>query len=138
MGKSGQQPAGAFVATGLSDADPTRNSREVGGDTYDPYDYEGNLEEAKRLLAEAGYPNGEGLPTMEYLYNESTGHQLIGEAIQSMGKEIGVNIETPLHRNEIPSLIPERTASTKLPETAGWVTTTILFPLLGYVGNRKR
>jgi oligopeptide transport system substrate-binding protein len=93
IGQAGQQPAGAFVATGLSDADPTKEFREVGGDYYDPYDYEGNLEEAKRLLAEAGYPNGEGLPTMEYLYNESTGHQLIGEAIQSMWKEIGVNIE---------------------------------------------
>ena len=72
IGQAGQQPAGAFVATGLSDADPTKEFREVGGDYYDPYDYEGNLEEAKKLLAEAGYPNGEGLPTMEYLYNEST------------------------------------------------------------------
>ena len=30
---------------------------------------------------------------MEYLYNENTGHLLIGEALQSMWKEIGVNIE---------------------------------------------
>lgn len=95
IGKAGQQPAGAFVPTGLSDADPTKEFREVGGDYYDPSAeaYEANLEEAKKLLAEAGYPNGEGFPTLEYLYNEGSGHQQIAEAIQSMWKEIGVNIE---------------------------------------------
>jgi len=36
---------------------------------------------------------GEGLPTIEYLYNEGTGHQLIGEALQDMWKKIGVKIE---------------------------------------------
>lgn len=94
IGKTGQEPAGAFVATGLSDADPTKEFREVGGNYYDPSGaaYEANLEEAKKLLAEAGYPDGKGLPTMEYLYNESTGHQAIGEALQDMWKKIGVNI----------------------------------------------
>jgi oligopeptide transport system substrate-binding protein len=96
IGKAGQQPAGAFVSTGLSDADIKKEFREVGGDYYDPSSkgYEANLEEAKKMLAEAGYPNGEGLPTIEYIYNvESTGHQLIGEAIQDMWKKIGVKIE---------------------------------------------
>jgi oligopeptide transport system substrate-binding protein len=94
IGKAGQVPAGAFVPIGLSDADPTKEFREVGGDYYDPTGagYEANLEEAKRLLAEAGYPDGKGLPTMEYLYNENTGHQAIGEALQDMWKKIGVNI----------------------------------------------
>jgi len=94
IGKAGQEPAGAFVPTGISDADPTKEFREVGGDYYDPSKeaYEANLEEAKKLLAEAGYPNGEGLPTLEYLYNEGTGHQQIGEALQDMWKKIGVNV----------------------------------------------
>src|SRR5690606_307596 len=90
IGQAGQQPAGAFVPTGLSDADPTKEFREVGGDYYDPSGaaYEKNLEEAKKLLAEAGYPNGEGLPTFEYLYNESSGHQAIGEALQEDRKSV--------------------------------------------------
>ncbi len=95
IGKAGQVPAAAFVATGLSDADPTKEFREVGGKYFDPTKEanEANLQKAKDLLAEAGYPNGEGLPTFEYLYNENTGHQLIGEALQDMWKKIGVNVE---------------------------------------------
>ena len=93
IGKAGQVPAGAYVPTGLSDADPSKEFREVGGDYYDPYDYEGNLEKAKQILAEAGYPNGEGLPTFEYLYNsESEGHRLIGEVLQDMWGKLGVKI----------------------------------------------
>lgn len=94
IGKSGQQPAGAFVPTGLSDVDPSKEFREVGGDYYDTSDeaYEKNLQEAKKLLSDAGYPDGKGIPTIEYIYNEGSGHQLVAEALQSMWKEIGVNV----------------------------------------------
>ncbi len=92
IGKSGQVPAGAFVSTGLSDADASKEFREVGGDYYDAYDYEGNLAKAKELLVQAGYPNGEGLPQIEYLYNEGSGHQAIGEALQDMWGKLGVKI----------------------------------------------
>ena len=34
-------------------------------------DYEANLEEAKQLMADAGYPNGEGFPTIEYSANDA-------------------------------------------------------------------
>jgi len=95
IGKSGQEPAGAYVPTGLTDADATKEYRTVGGDYYDPTaaGNAANLQKAKDLLAEAGYPNGEGLPTLEYLYNEGTGHQQIGEALQSMWAAIGVNVD---------------------------------------------
>jgi ABC-type transport system substrate-binding protein len=67
-------------------------AKSVGGDYFDPMAYDKNLEEAKKLLADAGYPDGKGLPTIEYLYNEGTGHQQIGEALQDMWKKIGVNV----------------------------------------------
>jgi len=94
IGKAGQEPAGAYVPTGLTDADPSKQFRDVGGNYYDPSKegFKKNLEEAKKALADAGYPNGQGLPTLEYIYNTGTGHQLIGEALQAMWKEIGVNI----------------------------------------------
>ncbi len=94
IGQSGQEPAGAFVPTGLSDSDTTKEFRSVGGNYYDPTKAanEANLTEAKKLLADAGYPDGQGLPTMEYLYNDTTAHQQIGEALQDMWKQIGVNV----------------------------------------------
>lgn len=94
IGKTGQVPAGAYVPIGLSDADKTKEFRDVGGNYYDPTAAanEANLAKAKELLAQAGYPDGKGLPTIEYLYNEGTGHQMIGEALQNMWKKIGVNV----------------------------------------------
>ncbi len=93
IGQAGQVPAGAYVPMGLTDADASKEFREVAGDYYDPYDYEGNLELAKAALAEAGYPNGEGLPVFEYLYNEGGSHDVIGQALQNMWAQIGVNVE---------------------------------------------
>lgn len=92
IGQAGQQPAGAFVPTGLTDTDPSKQFRDVGGDYYNPTDYEGNLELAKKALEEAGYPNGEGLPTFNYITNDSQGHVDIAEALQDMWSKIGVNI----------------------------------------------
>jgi len=66
-----------------------------GANGYEPdYQFEENLEEAKRLLAEAGYPNGEGFPLMSVLFNTSENHRRIAEAIQQMWKNgLGIDIE---------------------------------------------
>ena len=56
-------------------------------------DYEKNCEEARQLLADAGYPNGEGFPTVEYLYNTDDKHKKIAEALQNMWQEqLGVTV----------------------------------------------
>ena len=51
-----------------------------------------NLEKAAELLAEAGYPGGEGLPELTLWYNNNEMHQQNVQYIQSTLKKIGVDI----------------------------------------------
>ena len=52
-----------------------------------------NIEEAKKLLAEAGFPGGKGFPTFQILYNTSSGHQRIAAFIQEEWKRnLGINV----------------------------------------------
>ncbi|MAD25363.1 MAG: peptide ABC transporter substrate-binding protein [Verrucomicrobiales bacterium] len=55
--------------------------------------------EAQKLLAQAGYPNGEGFPSLELLYNTTEGHRIIAEAIQQMWKK-NLNINVTLQNQE--------------------------------------
>jgi oligopeptide transport system substrate-binding protein len=72
----------------------------VNPDGYTPItDLEFNVEKARALLAEAGYPNGEGLPPIEILYNTQESHRQIALVIQQMWKQ-NLNIETTLTNQE--------------------------------------
>ena len=94
--RAAQIPAGGYVPSGIADADgPGSDFRELGGNYYSisKEDYEANCEKARQLLADAGFPNGEGFPIVEYLYNTNDGHRAIGEALQNMWQtELGVTV----------------------------------------------
>lgn len=89
--KMNQIPAGAFVSTGMKDYDG-KDFRENGGNYIDVNDYQKNVEEAKKLFTDAGYPNGEGFPVLEV--RSTPGYfTVICEAIQDMYKNnLGIDI----------------------------------------------
>ncbi|MBC8014381.1 MAG: peptide ABC transporter substrate-binding protein [Sporomusaceae bacterium] len=86
--RGGKQPAYAWVPPGLVNTATGKDFREEGGN----YGVE-NGELAKKMLAEAGYPGGQGLPPITLLFNTSEMHKSIAEAIQEMWKQnLGVNV----------------------------------------------
>ena len=95
--QAGQVEASGFVPAGIYDAAGASGDdfRTTGGKYYaeTDADYAANCEKARELLAQAGYPNGEGFPVVEYLYNTNDGHKAVGEALQYMWeKELGVTV----------------------------------------------
>ena len=58
-----------------------------------------DIAKAKQLLAQAGYPNGEGWPGLEITYNTSESHRKIAVALQQMWKE-ALNIDITIANQE--------------------------------------
>ncbi len=95
--KGGQLPAMNVVSPASRDANNDVFAYEAG--TFGiPADGSG-IAEAQELLAEAGYPNGEGFPTLELLYNTSESHKAVAEAVQEMWKQ-NLNIDVTLGNQE--------------------------------------
>ncbi len=66
---------------------------------YPPRLFSYDVKMARKLLAEAGYPNGEGWPGLELTYNTSEDHRKIAVALQQMWKD-ALNIEITLTNQE--------------------------------------
>ena len=97
-----------FMGPGWIDAEGEFFDNANGGTTYISSDYEANLAKAKELMAEAGYPNGEGYPAITYVSNDSGYHKVVAEYLQQAWGELGItlNVEmvewssfTPMRRN---------------------------------------
>jgi peptide/nickel transport system substrate-binding protein/oligopeptide transport system substrate-binding protein len=52
-----------------------------------------DVAKAKKALADAGYPNGEGLPAIKLSYNTGGAHENIAQMVQADFRAIGVNAE---------------------------------------------
>ncbi len=71
--------------------------------------FEENVERARELLAEAGYPNGEGFPTLTYSYPTLEMDSDTAQVIQEQLKE-NLNIDIELNAQELQSNYSSRYA----------------------------
>ncbi len=91
--KGGQVPAVSFVPKGIKETP----SKDFQGKEY--FKPEGDVAEAKKLLAEAGYPDGKGFPKVTLMFNTNQGHQNIAQAVQDMWKK-NLSIDVELKNEE--------------------------------------
>lgn len=116
-------PAYNFVGPGLVDSEGMFYDNAIkanGGDTYISKDYEANKKAAQEALAEAGYPNGEGFPTITYSTNDAGYHKVVAEYLQQAYKEV-LGIEMKVDIVEWSSFTPLRRAGDYEMARNGWV-----------------
>lgn len=110
--------ASNFMGPGWMDTDGSefvKNSN--GGNAY--MSTTADIEGAKQALADAGYPNGEGLPVLHYSTNDSGYHRVVAEYLQQAWKEIGVTLEVNIM--EWSSFTPARRSGDFEIARNGWV-----------------
>ena len=104
--RGGQIPADGYVP-------PMNGYAPAKGNHFD-------VEAAKQLLAEAGYPDGVGFPKMTVIYNTNEGHKKIAEYVQQQWKE-NLGIDIALENMEWATFLDKRQSNDFQIARAGWV-----------------
>ena len=109
--------ADSIVGPGI--VDENGYFHDNGNAPYISADYEANLAEAKKLLADAGYPNGEGYPTLEYSTNDAGYHVPLAEYLQQAWGDLGITLT--ISKMEWSSFTAARRAGEYDVARNGWV-----------------
>jgi oligopeptide transport system substrate-binding protein len=80
------EPAGKFLPDAMSGEKPVVDKTEL---------LEYDVSKARELLAEAGYPNGEGFPVIRLLINRNEQQRIVAQSIAAMWRST-LNIETEI------------------------------------------
>ena len=105
----------------------------------DAWDYSRyDVDAAKEMLAEAGYPDGEGFPMIKLEYNTGAGHEDILQLVQSDLAAIG--IESELEGTEWAQYLDKLTERTYQIGRLGWISDypimdNFLYPLFKSGGD---
>jgi oligopeptide transport system substrate-binding protein len=104
---AGEPPAYSLVPPGIPGYDPPECAKE-------------NADEARRLLAVAGFPAGRGFPVLEILYNTHEGHQAIAQLIRKQWQRtLGIRVKT--RNEEFATLLNSQRALNYDISRLGWI-----------------
>ncbi len=105
--RGGQEPAYALTYPGVAGYTPLAR-------------LQGSVAEAKRLLADAGFPDGRGLPEIPLIYNASDNNKAVAEAVQDMWKRnLGVTIR--LENQDWKTYLDVQDTKNFTLQRAGWI-----------------
>lgn len=143
--KGGEIEATGYIPNAFTYSDGTSfRKMDEHGNTLMEYGIDptkAQVQEARKFLADAGYPDGKGFPDIEYLYDTDEGSKKLAEALQQMWKE-NLNINIKL-RNEDRSVFGEDTIKGNyVIAKGGWWgdyfdTMTMFDTFKSYSGNNK-
>ncbi|WP_207774683.1 peptide ABC transporter substrate-binding protein [Sphingosinicella sp. YJ22] len=105
--QGGQAPASGIVPPGLQNYPASQQVQF-------------NLQRARQLLAEAGFPGGRGFPRKEILINTSEAHRKIAEAIQAMWRE-NLGIDVGIYNQEWKVYLDSQSQLNYDLSRAGWI-----------------
>ncbi len=105
--KAGQLPAFTLVPPGIA------GYTNAKGPTFD-------VEAARKLLVEAGFPGGRGIPKISLLYNTTETHRAIAEVIQQQLQN-NLNVKIELQNMEWGSYLDKRKQKDYEMARAGWI-----------------
>ena len=108
--RTGEAPAYAFIGPIHGGYTPTALLDE-------------SIAEARRLLAAAGYPDGQGFPAVEYLYNSNDRNRDVAEALQQMWRS-ALNITVTLRNEEWKVFLDSRNRGDFQLARSGWLPWT--------------
>lgn len=110
-----------FIGTSVVDWDGSYFMDNANGGK--PYinndDFAGNLEKAKQLMADAGYPEGKGFPTIKYSINDAGYHKVVAQYLQEAWKKLGITVNVDVV--EWASFTPLRRAGDYEASRDGWL-----------------
>jgi oligopeptide transport system substrate-binding protein len=109
--RAGQRPLRSMVPTVLTVSIPEYIPQE--GPQF-------NVAEARRLLAEAGFPDGREFPPIDILYNTSEAHQAIAELVQAQWQRY-LGIRVGLRNQEWAAYLSSRRRGDFYVARAGWI-----------------
>lgn len=105
--RGGQNLATSFTPPGTGGYDPPPDAR------HDPA-------AAREALAQAGYPMGEGFPSVTLLFSSSENNRLVAEAAQAMWQEV-LSIRVTLANMEAKSFLAARRAGDFMLARSSWL-----------------